>query len=81
LWFLYYWGDNLNLEDLEKFNKKARKTRRDLLLKSLPLINILIFGAISNFALNWILDKYGFERLIISCTILIAIVIMGQRGR
>jgi hypothetical protein len=71
----------VNFEEAEVKLKKARELRKGLLVKAMPLINILIFGAISSYALNWVFNKYGIERLIISCTILLAVVIMNSRGR
>jgi hypothetical protein len=71
----------MNMEEAEIRIKKMRELRKKLLLKVMPFVNVLIFGAISSYALNWIFNKYGVERLIISCTILLAIVIMNSRGR
>jgi hypothetical protein len=71
----------MNMEEAEIRIKKMRELRKKLLLKVMPFVNVLIFGAISSYALNWVFNKYGIERLIISCTILLAIVIMNSRGR
>lgn len=71
----------MNMEEAEIKIKKMRELRKKLLLKAMPFVNVLIFGAISSYALNWVFNKYGIERLIISCTILLAIVIMNSRGR
>lgn len=69
------------MEEAELKVKEMRELRTKLLKKAMPFINILIFGTISSYALNWIFNKYGIERLIISCTILLAVVIMNSRGR
>lgn len=71
----------MNMEETEVKLKEMRELRAKLLRKAMPFINVLIFGAISSYALNWIFNKYGIERLIISCTILLAVVIMNSRGR
>jgi hypothetical protein len=71
----------MNMEEAEIRIKKMRELRKKLLLKVMPFVNVLIFGAISSYALNWVFNKYGIERLIISCTILLAVVIMNSRGR
>lgn len=69
------------MEEAELKVKEMRELRTKLLKKAMPFISILIFGAISSYALNWVFNKYGIERLIISCTILLAVVIMNSRGR
>jgi hypothetical protein len=70
----------MNMEEAEIRIKKMRELRKKLLMKAMPFVSVLIFGAISSYALNWVFNKYGIERLIISCTILLAIVIMNSRG-
>ena len=68
------WADETNLETKLK---GIRAKAHEIIKQHLP---ILIFASVSTYVLNWVFLKYGEPRLMISCTILIAILLF-RRGR
>lgn len=69
----------MNFEQLEEANIKARSMRKKLLFALIPLISIFIFVIISSYSLNWVYENHGFEKLIISCTILLSVITMNNK--
>lgn len=63
-----------------ELEKKAKAFRAKMLEMAKPHFAVIIFALISGMVLNWTFDKYGEPKLIIACTVLLA-VLLFRRGR
>jgi hypothetical protein len=66
-----------------ELEKKMKVWRAKAMRFIRPQIQMLIFAMVSGYVLLWVLNKYGEGRLIVSCTVLIAVLLFraNSRGR
>lgn len=67
------------MEETE-LEKKAKAFRAKMVEMIKPHISVILFAVISASILNWTYAKYGEPKLIIGCTVLLA-VLLFRRGR